>query len=119
VGVQPAFRIYGEHGDQWFAPFVSGEFTLSPQQVYEIPSISLSVASANTEVTVRPTEVIAAEQIRAEEKQRLLGVFPNFYVSYARDAAPLTTEVLARDTRHVGLDLVDRHQPNGRHRAGE
>jgi hypothetical protein len=87
-----------------FAPFVSGEFTLSPQQVYEIPSISLSVASANTEVTVRPTEVIAAEQIRAEEKQRLLGVFPNFYVSYARDAAPLTTKQKFSLATHDTLD---------------
>jgi hypothetical protein len=57
-----------------FATFTSGEFTLSPQQSYEVPSISLSVASANSEVTVRPTEVIAAEQIKAEEKQRLLGI---------------------------------------------
>jgi hypothetical protein len=42
------------------------------------------------EVTVRPTELIAAEQIRAEEKQRLIGVIPNFYTSYIYDAAPLT-----------------------------
>ena len=27
---------------------------------------------------------------RAEEKQRLLGIFPNFYVSYEPNAAPLT-----------------------------
>jgi hypothetical protein len=75
-----------------FAPFKSGEFNLSPQQSYEVPNISLSVASADTEVTVRPTDVIAAEQIKAEEKQRLLGVFPNFYVSYVHDAAPLTSK---------------------------
>jgi hypothetical protein len=41
------------------------------------------------EVTVRPTDLIAAEQIRAEEKQRLVGIIPNFYTSYIRDAAPL------------------------------
>ena len=42
------------------------------------------------EVTVRPIDLIAAEQIRAEEKQRLMGVIPNFYTSYIYDAAPLT-----------------------------
>ena len=45
-----------------------------------------------TEITVRPTEEIAAEQVHAEERQRLLGLFPNFYVSYIPDAAPLTAK---------------------------
>lgn len=85
-----------------FAPFTSAEFNLSPQQSYEISRISLSIASADTEVTVRPTEVIAAEQIKAEEKQRLIGVIPNFYVSYVHDPAPMTTKqkfsLASRDT---------------------
>jgi hypothetical protein len=72
-----------------FAPFASAEFAVAVQQDYEVPDISLSIAPANMEVTVRPTDVIAAEQIRAEEKQRLVGVIPNFYTSYIRDAAPL------------------------------
>ena len=33
---------------------------------------------------------VAQDQIKAEEKQRVLGVFPNFYVTYVHDAAPLT-----------------------------
>jgi hypothetical protein len=85
-----------------FAPFTSAEFVLTPQQAYEIPNIALSVATANTEVTVRPTEVIAAEQIKAAERQRVIGVVPNFYTSYIWDAAPLTTKqkfsFAARDT---------------------
>jgi hypothetical protein len=73
-----------------FAPFVSEEFVVAVQQVFEVPIVSLSVATASIEVTVRPTDLIAAEQIRAEEKQRLMGVIPNFYTSYIYDAAPLT-----------------------------
>jgi Carboxypeptidase regulatory-like domain len=73
-----------------FAPFTSPEFAVAVRQAYELPDVSLSVASASMEVTVRPTELIAAEQIRAEEKQRLVGFFPNFYTSYVYDAAPLT-----------------------------
>jgi Carboxypeptidase regulatory-like domain len=87
-----------------FATFTSGEFDLSAQQPYEVPNISLSVASADTEVTVRPTEVIAAEQIRAEEKQRLFGVLPNFYVSYVKDPAPLTTKQKFTLATHDTLD---------------
>ena len=41
-------------------------------------------------MTVRPTDLIAAEQIKSEEKQRLIGVIPNFCTSYIYDAAPLT-----------------------------
>jgi len=73
-----------------FAVFTSAEFVLAAQQTYDVPDISLSPAATSMEVTVRPTDVIAAEQIRAEEKQRLVGVLPNFYTSYVPDAAPLT-----------------------------
>ena len=73
-----------------FASFTSPEFALAVQQAYEVPVVSLSVATASMEVIVRPTDMIAAEQIRAQEKQRLLGFFPNFYTSYIYNAAPLT-----------------------------
>ena len=65
-----------------FAPFTSEEFVVAVQQAYEVPIVSLSVATASIEVMVRPTDLIAAEQIRAAEKQRLMGVIPNFYTSY-------------------------------------
>jgi hypothetical protein len=75
-----------------FAHFTSAEFAVAALQAYEIPDVSLSIASPSMEVTVRPTEFIAAEQIRAQEKQRLVGLFPNFYTSYVYDAAPLTAK---------------------------
>src|SRR6185437_6982686 len=61
-------------------------------ETYHVPNIVLAVAGTSTEVVVRPTEVIAAEQMKAEEKQRLLGIVPDFYVSYVWDAAPLNTK---------------------------
>jgi hypothetical protein len=73
-----------------FALFTSAEFALAARQTYQVPGISLSLAGTNSEVTVHPTDVIAAEEIRAEEKQRLAGFLPNFYTSYVPDAAPLT-----------------------------
>jgi Carboxypeptidase regulatory-like domain len=75
-----------------FAPFRTEGFVLMAKQVYSVPNISLSIASPTTSVVVHPIELIAAEQIKAEEKQRLLGIFPNFYVSYIPDAAPLTSK---------------------------
>jgi Carboxypeptidase regulatory-like domain len=52
---------------------------------------ALRVAPASTAVNVSlPPHELAAEQIKAEEKQRVLGVFPNFFVTYEPNAAPLT-----------------------------
>jgi hypothetical protein len=89
-----------------FAPFTSTQIDLGPQQVYQVSNLTLTVESIGTEVTVRPTEVIAAEQIKAEEKQRLIGVFPNFYTSYVHDPAPMTTKQKFSLATHDSFDPV-------------
>jgi len=89
-----------------FAPFTSPEFAVAVEQAYEVPDVSLSIASANMEVTVRPTDLIAAEQIRAEEKQRLVGVIPNFFTSYIHDAAPLNWKQKFSLTARSAFDPV-------------
>ena len=75
-----------------FQPVSSGKFTIAAGQGYELPSLKLSIAPANSEVVVQPTDVIAAQQIKAEEKQRVFGVIPDFYTSYVWNAAPLNTK---------------------------
>ncbi len=75
-----------------FAPYTSSQFTLLAQQTYEIPNVLLSIAIQKAEVTVRPPEVIAQMQMKAEEKQRLLGFIPEFHTSYVWGAAPLNTK---------------------------
>ena len=87
-----------------FDTYTSPEFTISIGQVYEMPSIPLSISPQKQAITVRPTEVIAQMQVRAEEKQRLVGVLPNFYTSYIWDAAPLNTKQKFSLTRH---DIFD------------
>jgi hypothetical protein len=89
-----------------FAPFTSAEFAVAVQQAYEVPDVSLSIAAANMEVTVLPTELIAAGQLRVEEKQRLVGVIPNFYTSYMYDAAPLTWKQKFSLAARNGVDPV-------------
>jgi Carboxypeptidase regulatory-like domain len=75
-----------------FAPFTSAKFVVTAGQAYEVPIVSLTVATTSTEMTVHPDEFIAAQQIKAAEKQRLMGVIPNFYTSYIEHAAPLTVK---------------------------
>jgi Carboxypeptidase regulatory-like domain len=70
---------------------VSG--TLGSGQNYNVPQITLAVATNVTEVRVELSPIeLAQEEIRDEEKQRVLGVIPNFYVSYVPKAAPLTSK---------------------------
>ena len=62
-------------------------------EAYTVPQIALALATAVTEVRVTPSAVeVAEEQLKAEEKQRVLGFVPNFYVSYIPDAAPLSSK---------------------------
>lgn len=60
---------------------------------FDAHTIALPVAAATDEVRVSAEShvEIAQEQLNLEEKQRVLGVFPNFYVSYDQHAEPLTT----------------------------
>jgi len=59
---------------------------------YTVLQITLVVAASTAEVQVLPSRVeVAEDQIKAEEKQRVLGVIPNFYVSYDHHAVPLTS----------------------------
>jgi hypothetical protein len=85
-----------------FGPYTSSGVIVSANQTYALPDISLQVGGATTNVVVRPAEVIAQEQIKQEERQRVLGIIPNFYISYTYDAAPMTTkqkyQLAAHDT---------------------
>jgi hypothetical protein len=64
--------------------------TLHPSQTLNLSTIILT-AAATAEVQVTATQdEIAQAQIGEEEKQRVLGVIPNFYVSYVSDPVPLT-----------------------------
>jgi hypothetical protein len=61
---------------------------------YVIQQIALAVARNTVDVEVTlPQEQVAQDEVKVEEKQRLLGVFPNFYVTYIANAAPLTTKL--------------------------
>lgn len=60
---------------------------------FDARTIALPMAAATNEVTVSAESQveIAQEQLNLEEKQRVLGVFPNYYVSYETHPEPLTT----------------------------
>jgi hypothetical protein len=107
--VAPSQQVVADDGQFSFAAVAPGPFELTitapglatetlagvlqSGENYVAPQITLRVATAFTTVRVEPPRVeIAEEQIKEQEKQRVLAVMPNFYVSYIPDAVPLTSK---------------------------
>lgn len=109
-GVQVQVLVSGSSGEFTFAnlppetyritassagmgTFVSQDIVLGEGERREVAQIQLPVAAARTdvEVTVSMHE-LAQEQVKAAEKQRVLGIFPNFYSSYEAHPAPLSVK---------------------------
>jgi hypothetical protein len=90
IGLAPGtFRvtITSNGFEGWTGP----EIVLQPGGNYELSHIVLRIATTHTDVEVTLTlHEVAEEQVKAEERQRILGVVPNFYVSYVWHAAPLS-----------------------------
>ncbi|MBS1841996.1 MAG: carboxypeptidase regulatory-like domain-containing protein [Acidobacteria bacterium] len=74
-----------------FAPkTISG--ILKSGEALSLPQTQLSLATETMEVHVSVSEVeIAETEIKEQEKQRIFGLIPNFYVSYEKDPAPMNT----------------------------
>jgi hypothetical protein len=92
---------------QDFAAWTSPAITLEPAQFKIVTAIQLRIETQRTTVDVRydPGEV-ATEQLRIEETQRVFGIIPNFYVTYEKDAAPLTPKMKFQLALKVSVDPV-------------
>ena len=76
---------------QGFAPWkIKGILVVHEGEDVVVPEVQLGVEAITTTVSAITVEDLAEQQITVEEHQRILGVLPNFYVSYEPDAAPLT-----------------------------
>jgi Carboxypeptidase regulatory-like domain len=101
--------VSGADGKFYFANVAAGSFQLTVTSVgfaaqtssgvlhagenFVVNGPTLAVATAETDVEVGIPQVeVAEEQMKVEEKQRVLGIVPNFYVSYIPNAAPLNSK---------------------------
>jgi hypothetical protein len=74
-----------------FSPWkIKDVILLHESEDFLLPTVELGVESISTTVNAISMEDLAEQQITAEEHQRILGVLPNFFVSYVSDPAPLT-----------------------------
>ena len=90
-----------------FAEWNSPSITLEPGQFKIVTGIQLKLRSQVTQVQVTYDPVqVAAEQLKAEERQRVFGIVPNFYVSYEKDPAPLTAKMKFQLALKLSTDPV-------------
>lgn len=82
-----AYRLTVERAgfEAWTQPEV-----VNAGRPLELGEIALAVSPVSSAVEVRAsTREIAQAQVELEERQRVLGVFPNFYASYVPNPEPL------------------------------
>jgi len=102
-GVPYAITITAQDFADWNSPSI----TLQPRQFKIVTGIQLRIRTEVTQVDVKYDPVqVAAEQLRAQEHQRVLGFIPNFYVSYEKNPAPLTTKMKFQLALKVSTDPV-------------
>jgi hypothetical protein len=90
--------------EKWSSPPI----TLAAGQFFGITDIKLKIDAGVSSVTVySSTEQIAAQQVRLEEQQRVLGFIPNFYVVYdSKHAVPLTSKLKFQMAYKAATDPV-------------
>lgn len=90
-----------------FGEWTSAEIVLPALGSYEVARIALKIPVASTDVHVTlSVHDVAEEQIKAQEQQRILAVFPNFYASYVWHAAPMTAGQKFRLALRTSIDPV-------------
>jgi len=72
----------------------SSSVTVEPGQDKTLTDITLRIVAARRAVTVTySSKEVAAQQLKAEEHQRVLGFIPNIYVTYEPHPEPLTAKM--------------------------
>jgi Carboxypeptidase regulatory-like domain len=72
----------------------SSSVTVEPGQKKTLTDVTLHILAVQRAVTVTySSKEVAAQQLKAEEHQRVLGFIPNIYVTYEPHPEPLTTKM--------------------------
>ena len=88
-GIAYQITVAAEGFAEWSSPV-----TVEPGQDKTLPEVTLRILAVQRAVTVPySSKEVAAQQLKAEEQQRVLGFIPNIYVTYEPHPEPLTTKM--------------------------
>jgi hypothetical protein len=86
-GIAYQITVAAEGFAEW-----SSSVTVEPRQEKTLTDVTLHILTVQRAVTVTySSKEVAAQQLKAEEQQRVLGFIPNLYVTYEPHPEPLTT----------------------------
>jgi hypothetical protein len=105
-GLHPAVSYHLTVSANGFADWDSPAVILTPGQQLELTDIKLKVGAVVQSVTAVFPEQLALQQVKAEEKQRVFGIVPNFYVVYDPNFVPLTTKLKYQLAFRAATDVV-------------
>jgi hypothetical protein len=91
---------------QNFADWTSPAIVLKPGEQVNLGDIKIAIANVETSVKAILPEEIAAQQVEVEEKQRIIGFIPNFYVSYDPVFVPLTKKLKFKLALRTTVDPI-------------
>jgi Carboxypeptidase regulatory-like domain len=90
-----------------FADWTSTPIVLGAGQYKLLTDCTLQLEEVQTTINVAYSSVrVATEQVAAQEKQRVLGLIPNFYVNYDPDPVPMTAKLKFKLAFRVAVDPV-------------
>lgn len=90
-----------------FVTWTSSAFSVDPGQIQFLAGSKLQLAGEAASVTVyASSKDVAAEQVKIEERQRVFGFIPNFYVVYDHDAVPLSAKLKFKLALKASTDPV-------------
>ena len=90
-----------------FTDWTSPPIVLQPNQYKLLTDCRLRLQDVQTTINVGYSSVqVAKQQVATEEKQRVLGIIPNFYVVYDRNPEPLTPRLKFELAMKVSTDPV-------------
>jgi Carboxypeptidase regulatory-like domain len=88
-GIVYQINVTAEGFTEW-----SSSVTVEPGQEKILSDVKLRILAVQRAVTVSySSKEVAAQQLKAEEHQRVLGFIPNLYVTYEPHPEPLTTKM--------------------------
>jgi Carboxypeptidase regulatory-like domain len=88
-GIAYKITITGKGFAEW-----SESVTVGPGQIKTVTDIKLRILAAQRAVTVTySSKEVAAQQLKAEEQQRVFAFIPNIFVTYEPHPEPLTTRM--------------------------
>ena len=92
-GVTPGIAYQITVAAEGFAEW-SSSVTVEPGQEKTLTDVTLHILAVQRAVTVTySSKEVAAQQLKAEEQQRVLRFIPNLYVTYEPHPEPLTTKM--------------------------